>query len=628
MFYCCDHDQNDVDQTLRPGDPANLVMARLLLPRKLLQVVRRPIHVDLEDGLTSARRSLEFDDSLRVGYGEHCELRLDGESGPEVICNLERAHGPFRIWTPTEPGERDERVEILVDGHALTGPTQDIGPGSRVEVFDRRSGRRYRLMVEPKPPWLLRPRNLAFVVLVLAMAGVLYGVYFYYSLEGAQTQLEVAEERLREAESDVERARSSLQEVERRLVATQGEFASSIRELQLAQSVSERAIRTEFDLQLAALTERARAEFARMSERDVEARARLQAETRAEVAALRQELEDRMVGTYQEFKRVEERLIQSLGARLEAMEPAGARFKRVLQGARGAALFIRTTVEVEFARAGEVVVQQTFGSGFFISDGGLAMAARHVLFPWHYDRELQVLVSLGLVSIREDTVDWSIWTADEQVLEGEDASGASRFNPHTAWSSRSEDRAVRHLYSPPIEFTEEWVEAPVGTVSIPVPVSGSDDVAVLQLMQFHEPVAALAIAAEAAEPLDEALAVGYPFSRLEDGVSAPQGVTGFVRRVTENVLELDTALNPGLSGGPILNLDGDVIGMAIGILQSDVYGLAIRARDLRRVLEDAASHVRTEEARLAALGCDPGQIDGVFDAQTWEAYRCERVRKN
>ena len=314
--------------------------------------------------------------------------------------------------------------------------------------------------------------------------------------------------------------------------------------------------------------------------------------------------------------------------RLEALEPAGARFKRVLRDARGAALFILTTVEVEFARAGEVVIQQSFGSGFFVSEGGLAMAARHVLFPWHYDRELQVLVSLGLVSVREDTVEWSIWTADQQVLEGEVASGVRRFNPHTAWSSRSEDRAVRHLYSPPIEFTEEWVEAPLGTVAIPFPVSGSDDVAVLQFMHFGEPVVALAIAVQEAEPLDEALAVGYPYSRLEDGRSAPQGVTGFVRRVTENVLELDTALNPGLSGGPVLNRDGDVIGMAIGVLQSDVYGLAIRARDLRRVLGDAAARVRTEEVRLEALGCDPGPVDGIFDARTWEAYGCEGAGKN
>ena len=603
-------------------------MPRLLLPQKLLQIIRRPIYVDLEDGLTSARRRLALDDSLRLGYGEHCELRLDGESGPEVICNFERASGPLRIWTPAEPGERDERVEILVDGHPLTGSTQDIGPGSRVEVFDKRSGRRYRLVVEPNPPWLLRPRNLAFVVLVLAMAGVLYGIYFYYSLEDAQTQIEVAEERLREAESDVERARTSLLEVERRLVTTQGEFASSIRELQLAQSVSERAIRTEFDLQLAALVERARAEFARTSERDVEARARLQADTHAEVAALRQELEGRMVGAYQEFKGLEERLIQSVGARIAAMEPASARFKRVLQDARGAVLFIRTTVELEFARAGEVAVQQSFGSGFFVSNGGLALAARHVLFPWHYDRELQVLVSLGLVNVREDTAEWSIWSADEQVLEGEDASATRQFNARTAWSSRSEERAVRHLYSPPMEFTEEWVEAPVGSVTIPFPAQGRDDVAVIQFMHFDGPVAALAIAAKEAEALDEALAVGYPYSRLEDGRSAPQGVTGFVRRITDDALELDTALNPGLSGGPILNRDGEVIGMAIGILQSDVYGLAIRPRDLRRVLTDAAAWVQSEEARLAALGCNPGPVDGVFDGQTWQAYGCERARNN
>jgi len=146
-------------------------------------------------------------------------------------------------------------------------------------------------------------------------------------------------------------------------------------------------------------------------------------------------------------------------------------------------------------------------------------------------------------------------------------------------------------------------------------------------MQFDEPLVNLAIATGPAEPLDEALALGYPFSRLEDGRAKPQAVTGFVRRVTERILELDTALSPGLSGGPILNRDGDVIGMAVGVLESDVYGLAVRARDLRRVLVDAATRVRAEEARLKGLGCDPGDVDGVFDARTWEAYGCERARK-
>jgi S1-C subfamily serine protease len=602
-------------------------MARLLLPRRLLQIVRRPIHVDLEDGLTSAHRSLEFEDSLRLGYGEHCDLRLDGASGPEVICSLERARGPFRIWTPSGTEDQDERVEVLVDGHTLTGSARDIGPGSRVEVFDRRTGRHYNLSVEPRPPWLLRPRYLLLIVLVLAFAGLLYGLYFYYSLEGAQTQLEVAEERLRRAEGDVERARRGLKDIEQRLTVTQGAFATAIREVKQAQAVSERAILTEFDLRLAALTERARVELQRISERDVEARERLQADTRAEVSALRQELEDRMVTTYQEFKGVEERLIQSLGAQLEAMEPTGARFKRVLEKSRGAAMFVRTTFDLEFTRAGQVIPQQSFGSGFFVSEGGLALAARHVLFPWRYDRELQVLVALGLVRVREETVRWSIWMTDEEVLAEGGTSAEPRFNAQTAWSSDSELRAIRHLYSPPMEFTEEWVEAPVGAVTIPVPVSGSDDIAVLQLMQFDEPLVNLAIATRPAEPLDEALALGYPFSRLEDGRAMPQAVTGFVRRVTERILELNTALNPGLSGGPILNRDGDVIGMAVGVLESDVYGLAVRARDIRRVLGDAAARVHAEEVRLKELGCDPGGIDGVFDARTWEAYGCERAGK-
>jgi Trypsin-like peptidase domain len=335
-----------------------------------------------------------------------------------------------------------------------------------------------------------------------------------------------------------------------------------------------------------------------------------------------------MVGAYQEFKRIEERIVQSLGARLAAIEPTSARFKRVLGESRGAALFMRTSYDIEFSRTGEVVTQQTFGSGFFVSAGGLALAARHVLFPWHYDHELQVLVTLGLASVREESVTWNVWITDAQVLAGEDAMGNPRFDEQSAWSSRSEERAMRLLYSPTMEFTQEWVQAPVGAVSVPVPVQGPDDVAVVQLMKFDAPVTSLAMATQPVEPLDEVLALGYPFSRLEDGRAVPQGVTGFVRRLTESILELDTALNPGLSGGPILNRDGEIIGMAIGVLQSDVYGLAIRVRDLNRVLGDAAARVRSEEARLRALGCDPGKVDGVYDAQTWAAYGCERATKS
>jgi len=89
---------------------------------------------------------------------------------------------------------------------------------------------------------------------------------------------------------------------------------------------------------------------------------------------------------------------------------------------------------------------------------------------------------------------------------------------------------------------------------------------------------------------------------------------------------LDTALHPGLSGGPVLNREGKVIGMAIAVFQSDVYGIAVRQLGLDEALENTVEAVRQEEQRLAQLNCDPGEVDGRVDRQTQAAYRCEREK--
>ncbi|MDX1434284.1 MAG: trypsin-like peptidase domain-containing protein, partial [Gammaproteobacteria bacterium] len=554
----------------------------------------------------------------------HCEVRLDGDSGPEVVCRLERARGPLRILSPLAEREREGRVDVLVDGHPIRGPAEDVRPGSRVEVLDRLSGRRYRLLVDPQPPWMLRPRVLALALAVLAIAGAIYGAYVFRTLQGAKGRLVVTEERLRQTESDIERARATLTEIERRVSVAQNEFALALRELQRAQADSERAIRSEFDQRLSALTERARAELEKISERDLEARSRLQAESRAQVEALRQELEDRMVGAYQEFKAIEERLLKSLGSRIEAVTPASEHFKQVLGAARGSLLFLRTTFDVEFTRSGEVVSQENTGSGFFVSDAGLALTAQHVLFPWKFDRNLQVLVSLELARVREDSVVWQAWTTDTRVHTG--GEGDLSFELGNAWRSDAEHRALLHLYSPPLEMADTLMDSPLGSLVVPMPRAGADDVGVLQIVNLDVPARGLALSSVEPESLDEALAVGYPLSRLEEGKAVPQAVTGFVRGIPGELLELNTAFHPGLSGGPILNRDGDVIGMAIGVLDSVVYGLAVLARDLELSLGGAAEKVRAEEARLQALGCDPGPVDGVFDTGTWEAYRCERAK--
>ncbi len=87
--------------------------------------------------------------------------------------------------------------------------------------------------------------------------------------------------------------------------------------------------------------------------------------------------------------------------------------------------------------------------------------------------------------------------------------------------------------------------------------------------------------------MDEIILVGYPLSRLHDGRAIPQGVNGFVRRLTQELLELDTALHPGSSGAPILDRNSKVIGMAVALVSSDTYGIAVPLTHLQNALGKA-----------------------------------------
>jgi S1-C subfamily serine protease len=71
---------------------------------------------------------------------------------------------------------------------------------------------------------------------------------------------------------------------------------------------------------------------------------------------------------------------------------------------------------------------------------------------------------------------------------------------------------------------------------------------------------------------DEAFAVGNPFglySSVSSGV-----ISGFGRtfqpegrdQVLEDLIQIDAAVNPGNSGGPLLNRYGQVIGIVVGII--------------------------------------------------------------
>ena len=104
-------------------------------------------------------------------------------------------------------------------------------------------------------------------------------------------------------------------------------------------------------------------------------------------------------------------------------------------------------------------------------------------------------------------------------------------------------------------------------------VQPENDLAVLQAKKLPDdlPAATLRSTADLA-PGDEVVAIGFPFGI---GPSASAGVISGLRREYRslhgerrltNLIQFDAAVNPGNSGGPLITMDGEVVGIVTAIL--------------------------------------------------------------
>ncbi|MEO8676340.1 MAG: trypsin-like peptidase domain-containing protein [Casimicrobiaceae bacterium] len=109
--------------------------------------------------------------------------------------------------------------------------------------------------------------------------------------------------------------------------------------------------------------------------------------------------------------------------------------------------------------------------------------------------------------------------------------------------------------------------------AIVIGVRPEHDLAVLKAVKIPDdlPAATLRSTADLV-PGDEVVAVGYPFGI---GPSVSSGViSGLAReyrspkgeRVLTNLIQFDAAANPGNSGGPLVTMDGEVVGIVTAIL--------------------------------------------------------------
>lgn len=104
-------------------------------------------------------------------------------------------------------------------------------------------------------------------------------------------------------------------------------------------------------------------------------------------------------------------------------------------------------------------------------------------------------------------------------------------------------------------------------------IDPDNDLAVIQARKLPDDLQpATLITTGDLRPGDEVLAVGFPFGF---GPSASTGVVSglkreFVssdgKRVLSNLIQFDAATNPGNSGGPLVNMEGEVLGIVTAIL--------------------------------------------------------------
>jgi putative serine protease PepD len=148
-------------------------------------------------------------------------------------------------------------------------------------------------------------------------------------------------------------------------------------------------------------------------------------------------------------------------------------------------------------------------------------------------------------------------------------------------------------------------------------VIGSDpstDVAVLELNEGADAPAPLERGStESLEVGDPVVAIGSPFGlegSLTTGVVSGLGRTiqapdGFA---IDNVVQTDAALNPGNSGGPLLDLNGRVVGMNAQIAtesgSNSGIGYAIPIETVQSVVEQLLADGQVEHAYLGVQVAD------------------------
>lgn len=158
------------------------------------------------------------------------------------------------------------------------------------------------------------------------------------------------------------------------------------------------------------------------------------------------------------------------------------------------------------------------------------------------------------------------------------------------------------------------------------------DLAVLRVRGIkREPKVLVLGSALTVRPGQELLAIGSPLGLLQNSVT--RGILSGLRRIGPAlVLQTDAALNPGNSGGPLLDRDGRVVGINTSVLRGNPgLNFAVAADHAQALLEGRplalpGEAFRTEGEPLPDLRPDPPSASDRLRQSGARAYEARLAR--
>ena len=208
----------------------------------------------------------------------------------------------------------------------------------------------------------------------------------------------------------------------------------------------------------------------------------------------------------------------------------------------------------------------------------------------------------------KDTYKYLCKNASSKNTESQGSSGSGFFINNKGYFVTN-NHVVKGCKQSKITFKGESIDAEI---------IATDQTLDLALMKANvKPKNYLNLSDEPPEKLQKIYVAGYPFGKgLSDDLKLTQGIISSVKgyKDNSNQIQIDAAINSGNSGGPIVNEDGDLVGVAVsGLNKSKSEGIAfgIKSAAVKNFLD--VNKIKYSTSSLMNFGMSNKKLNNLLE---------------